>query len=281
MSLFFLQLRGELWKLFARKRTYIGFGAFFALEILILVLFQLPKVQRSWRNLIEQAGYEFEGYFSGITLAFQILFWTVFLLGGLYIALVGGDIVSKEVEDGTMRMTLCRPVSRLRVLMVKYLACLIYTYALTIFIGVSALTIGLLRQGVGGFFAFQPLQKLFVLYDFGEGLGRYLGSIPLLAFTLVSVTSLAFMLSCCNMKPAAATICTLTYFMTDNIFRNIPYFDSLKPWFITSHIETWYNVYRSPVPWLQMTEDLAYLAGVDATFLLIGIVVFSVRDFKS
>ena len=281
MSLFFLQLRGELWKLFARKRTYIGFGAFFALEILILLLFQLPKVQRAWRGLIEQAGYEFEGYFSGITLAFQILFWTVFLLGGLYIALVGGDIVSKEVEDGTMRMTLCRPVSRLRVLMVKYVACLIYTFALTFFIGLSALGIGLLRQGVGGFFAFQPLQKLFVLYDFSPGLGRYLASLPLLGFSLVSVASLAFMLSCFNMKPAAATIGTLTYFMTDSIFRNIPYFESLKPWFITSHVETWYNVYRSPVPWLQITEDLTYLVGVDATFLLVGIVAFSVRDFKS
>ena len=50
MSLFFLQLRGELWKLFARKRTYIGFGAFFVLEGVILILFQLPKVQRSWRQ---------------------------------------------------------------------------------------------------------------------------------------------------------------------------------------------------------------------------------------
>lgn len=281
MNLFFLQLRGELLKLFARKRTYIGFGAFFGLEMVILILFQLPKVQRSWRNIIEQAGYEFEGYFSGITLAFQILFWTVFLLGGLYIALVGGDIVSKEVEDGTMRMTLCRPVSRLRVLAVKYVACLIYTFALTAFIGASALGIGLLRQGVGGFFAFQPLQHLFVLYDFYPGLQRYAASLPLLAFTLVSVASLSFMLSCCNMKPAAATICTLTYFLTDSIFRSIPYFESLKPYFITSHVETWYNVYRSPIPWWKIAEDITYLTGVDATFLIIGIVVFSVRDFKS
>jgi ABC-2 type transport system permease protein len=281
MSLFFLQLRGELIKLFARKRTYIGFGAFFALEVVILILFQLPKVQRAWRGIIEQAGYEFEGYFSGVTLAFQILFWTVFLLGGLYIALVGGDIVSKEVEDGTMRMTLCRPVSRLRVLAVKYVACLIYTFALTAFIGASALGIGLLRQGMGGFFAFQPLQQLFVLYDFGPGLQRYLGSLPILAFTLVSVASLSFMLSCCNMKPAAATISTLTYFLTDSIFRNIPYFESIKPWFITSHVETWYNVYRSPIPWWKIAEDVAYLAGIDATFLAIGIAVFSARDFKS
>ena len=281
MSLFFLQLRSELWKLFARKRTYIGFGAFFALEVVVLILFQLPKVQRSWRHIIEQAGYEFEGYFSGLTLAFQVLYWTVFLLGGLYIALVGGDIVAKEVEDGTLRMMLCRPVSRIRLLTVKYVAILIYTASLTLFIGLSALVVGLLREGVGGFFAFQPLQKLFVLYDFGPGLQRYLFSLPLLGLTLVSVTSLAFMLSCFNMKPAAATICTLTYITTDNIFRNIPYFDSLKPWFITSHIETWYNAYRSPVPWAQLVEDLTYLGAVDVTFVLVGVVAFSVRDFKS
>lgn len=281
MSLFLFQLRGELIKLFARKRTYIGFCSFFALEVVILILFQLPKVQHSWRGLIERAGYAFEGYFSGVTLAFQILFWTVFLLGGLYIALVGGDIVSKEVEDGTMRMTLCRPVSRERVLAIKYLATLIYTFVLTLFIGFSALAICLLRQGVGGFFAFQPLQHLFALYDFWPGVLRFVSSLPLLAFTLVSVASIAFMLSCFNMKPAAATISTLTYIVTDNIFRNIPYFDSLQPFFLTSHIETWYNVYRTPVPWWNVMEDLAYLGGVDATCVLIGFVAFSIRDFKS
>src|SRR5262249_49151050 len=158
--------------------------------------------------------------------------------------LVGGDIVAKEVEDGTMRMTLCRPVSRLRVLGVKYIASLIYTVSLAFFIGFSALIIALLRQGKGGFFAWQPLQNIFFLYDFGPGLQRYLYSLPLLALTLVSVTSLAFMFSCFNMKPVSATICTLTYFTTDNIFRNVPYFESLKPWFITSHVETWYHIYR-------------------------------------
>lgn len=281
MSLFLFQLRGELIKLFARKRTYLGFGVFFVLEILVLVLFQLPKVQRSWRRIIEQAGYGFEEYFSGVTLAFQIVLYTTVLLGGLYVALVAGDIVSKEVEDGTLRMTLCRPVSRLRVLMLKYLTCTIYTFALTFFIGLSALALGIARQGIGGFFAFQPMEGLFILYDFGPGLLHYLGSLPLLAFSLMSMTSLGFMLSCFNMKPAAATIATLSYFMADMIFRRIPYFEPIKEWFITHHTESWYNALRTPLPWQRMLEDYAYLFGVDATFVLIGVFAFSVRDFKS
>ncbi len=281
MNLFLRQLRCELWKLFARKRTYLGFGVFLAVEMLILILFQIPPVQRSWKRLLEGAGYGFDEYFSGVTLAFQVVIWTTFLLGGLYLALVAGDVVAKEVEDGTLRMNLCRPVSRLRILVLKYVTCVLYTFALILFIGLSALAVGLVRQGTGGFFAYQPLQGLFVLYDFQEGLWRYFASLPLLALSLLSVTSLGFTLSCFNMKPAAATIATLSYFIADSIFRSIPYFESIKPWFITTHTETWVNVLRAPIPWPRMVEDYAYLVAVNFTMIVIGAVVFQRRDFKS
>src|SRR5215218_266157 len=112
MRLFYLQLRGELVKLFARKRTYIGFGAYIVLEIIILALFQIPKVRRTFPGrAIAQLGGAFDEYFSGQTLALIMLLAT-FTLTMLYLALVGGDVVAKEVEEGTMRMALCRPVSR-------------------------------------------------------------------------------------------------------------------------------------------------------------------------
>lgn len=281
MSLFLRQLIGELAKLFARKRTYIGFGAFLAVEMVVLILFQLPTVQRSYRLLIERAGYGFEDYFSGLTLAFLILASTIFLLGSLYLALVAGDVVSKEVEEGTMRMMLCRPVARLRLLTVKYLACVIYTFALLFFIGLTALGAGIARQGYGGLFVYAPFEGVFALYERGPGLARYLASLPLLALSLLTVTSLGFALSCFNMKPAAATITTLSYVMIDSIFKEIPYFESIKHWFITTHMVTWINIFRPEVPWPQMAEDYAYLLAVDLTLVIIGMLNFLHRDFKS
>ena len=97
----------------------------------------------------------------------------------------------------------------------------------------------------------------------------------------MSVTSLGFTLSCFNMKPAAATIATLSYFIADSIFRSIPYFESIKPWFITTHTETWVNILRSPIPWPRMVEDYAYLFAVNFTMVVIGAAVFQRRDFKS
>lgn len=281
MSLFSQQLRGELRKLFARKRTYIGFGAFLAVEVLVLALFQLPRVQHSYRLLIERAGYGFEEYFSGLTLALIILMSTIFLLGSLYLALVAGDVVSKEVEEGTMRMMLCRPVSRLRLLGVKYLACVIYTFALIFFIGLTALAVGVARQGYGGLFVFAPLENVFALHEKGPGLARYLAALPLLGLSLLAVTSLGFALSCFNMKPAAATITTLSYVTIDFIFKGIPYFESLKHWFLTTHMATWTNVFRQHIPWPQIVEDYAYLLAVNSTLVIIAMVHFHRRDFKS
>ena len=281
MSLFFLQLRGELWKLFARKRTYIGFGVFLGVEALILILWQLPGGQRWMKRMIEQSGGAFDQYFSGLTVAMIMLSMTVFLLGALYLGLVGGDLVAKEVEDGTLRLTLCRPVSRLRVLLVKYAACVTYTYALVIFIGLTALGAALLVRGTGGMFLIIPEERLITFFDFGPGLLRYLVALPCFALSLLTITTFSFLLSCCNMKPAAASISAITIFFVDYIFHLVPYFETYRPWMMTTHMSTWLNVFRTPFPWPQMVEDYGILLGLDATFFLFGAMIFSARDFKS
>jgi ABC-2 type transport system permease protein len=281
MGLFFLQLRGELLKLFARKRTYLGFGVFLGMEMLILMFFQLPLGQRALQRGIERIGGMFEQYFSGLTLAMIMLGFTILLLGALFLCLVGGDIVAKEVEDGTLRMTLCRPISRLRVLAIKYCTCVFYTVTLVFFIGISALVAATLVRGNGGLFLFHPEYKLVILYDFRPGLWRYLGALPCMALSLVTITTFSFQLSCWNIKPAAATISAICLFFVDYILHLMPWFEDYHPWMMTTHMSTWLNCFRPHIPWETMIEDYALLFGLNATFLIIGALVFSSRDFKS
>ncbi len=281
MKLFFRQFSAELLKLFARKRTWIGFGAFLALEMLVLALLQTKAAQKGFRTLIEGNGALFEDYFGGLTLAFYVILFTVLLLGALFIALVSGDIVSKEVEDGTMRMTLCRPVSRGRVLAVKFLASLLYCFVLVAFIVCTAFLTGYAWRGLGSLCAVIPEDRLIAMYPPGDGTGRYFATVPFFALSLCTIVSLAFMFSCCDMKPAAATVLTLTVFLVDRILYLWPQFVSYKPWFMTTHMVTWVNVFRSPVPWAKMAEDYLYLFGLNATFFLVGCTIFLRRDLKS
>lgn len=281
MGLFFLQFRHELVKLFARRRTYIGFGAFLFMETAVVIGLNRPRPQAAFRKMIEGNGFGFEHYFSGLTLGLQMVMWTVFLVGGLYLSLVAGDVVSKEVEEGTMRLMLCRPISRWKVVLQKYLACATYTLALTLFIGGTALTAGVIYRGLGGLFAFSLSPRIFALYETGPGLARFLGAMPLLALALMTFASIGFFFSCLNMKPAAATITTLTLLFFDSIFRQIPYFEPYKPYFITEHMSVWLQVFLARIPWRDMGIDVAYLLAVDATFVVLGIVAFRERDFKS
>jgi ABC-2 type transport system permease protein len=287
MTLFFRQFRAELAKLFARKRTWMGFGAFFALEIIILLLLQTEKVQRFFRRDFERNGAiggldaMFDDYFRGLTLALLIVLFTVFLLGALFLALVGGDIVSKEVEDGTLRMTLCRPVSRVRVLAVKYLTCLTYTFSLVFFIAGTALLVGVLWRGLGGLFAFIPEERLFAIFPPGEGLRRFATALTFYAAALCAISSLAFMFSCFNAKPAAATVITLTIFLADRILYMWPQFADYRHLFMSAHLSSWLNAFRDPVPWGKLLQDYLYLFGINATFVIIGMAVFCRRDFKS
>jgi ABC-2 type transport system permease protein len=281
MTLFALQLRSEFIKLFSRKRTYIGFGVFVAIELALISLLNMDVVQRSLQRVISRSGYAAEEYLSGLTLALLVLVWSVFLLASLYLALVSGDLVSKEVEDGTMRMILCRPISRLRILVIKALAGFAYTIILVVFIAVTALGAGLIYGGAGGLFVFVPTEGLFALYDFNTGLTRYAWAIPCLALSLTTISALGFFFSCMNIKPAAATIMTLSVFLVDMIMKNIPYFEDIRGWFLTTKMNAWLGMFEYQIPWESMVADYTVLMAINASLLVIAWAIFELRDFKS
>jgi ABC-2 type transport system permease protein len=279
--MFARQLRFELLKLFARKRTYFGFGIFLAIETLILLLLQLPKPKRMFERSMTQHGLDFSHYFSGLTVAYVMITNTVFVLGSLYLALVCGDIVSKEVEDGTMRMVLSRPVSRLRILLLKYLACVFYTVSLALFIVVSSLLMGIADKGVGGLIVVSPWEHIFGFFETGVGLERFALGTVALGFIMLTISSLGFMFSCFNMKPASATILTLSLYLIDSILHNVPFFENIKGYFLTQHMSMWSQVFQSVIPWDQLARSGCYLGAFDLLFLACGAFYFVRRDFKS
>jgi ABC-2 type transport system permease protein len=281
MKLFGRQLYFELVKLFARKRTYLGFGAFLAVESLILMLLQLPRAAQMLRRSMIQNGLDFSHYFSGLTLAHTMITNTVFLLGSLYLALVCGDMVAKEVEDGTMRMVLSRPISRLRVLVLKYLTCVFYTWVLTLFIVVTSLLLGIADRGLGGLIVVAPWDHVFGFYETGPGLQRFALGATVLCLVMPTLSTLGFMFSCFNMKPATAAIMTISVYLIDTVLRNIPYFESLRGCFLTQHMAVWQQCFQPHLPWGTILHSLLFLGACNVLFLCAGAIYFFRRDFKS
>lgn len=280
---FLRQLRGELRKLFGRPRSFMGYGSFLVLEALILILYKQPLVQQQFRERVETNNLEFALYNSSLTVTFTIMLLSMVLLGSIFFALVAGDIVAKETEDGNLRLVMARPVSRLRLLATKYSAILIYTVTFVFFVGVSGYLMAVAAVGWdGGLIVIEPRMKVFAFFPtWLEGAGRLLLGASGIAVSMVTIATLAFMFSCFRIKPAAATIMTLSILFVDFIVQSFPFFRPFEEYFITWRMACWVYLLESHISWPKIIEAYTFLFGLNATLFLIGFTSFRLRDFKT
>jgi ABC-2 type transport system permease protein len=274
-----LQLRNELWKLFGKKRTYMGFLMFLLAQIVFIFTMKFQGMT-GVRRTLEGNGYLPENFISSLTVATILQIPMSAFLLPLYVALVGGDLVAKEAEDGTLRMILSRPISRFRLLMVKWLAGLFFSIILAVSLGVMGVAFASLIFPWGGLFAFLP-PEIFSVFSPDEGLLHYIGACLMMTVQALTIMTLAFMFSCFNVKPAAATILAISFSLLDFILMNVSYFADIKHWFLTYHLNLWQLMLLNPIPTARIWESLSILVGFNVSFLLIGITVFQLRDIKS
>ena len=275
-----LQLQSELRKLFGKKRTYIGFGIILVTQTIIAVVLRYTPALRDMTRTLEGNGYPASEFISSLTVACIMLFPIAYVLLPLYVALIGGDMVAKEAEDGTLRMILSRPISRFRLLLTKWVAGAMFAALLVWVLGLFGLIAALPWFHWGGLFVFIP-GEVFGIFDPMVGIQRYAVAHALLITKAASIMAAGFMFSCFDIKPAAATILALSLLFVNAVLQQIPYFRDFQHWFLTYHLNIWQYIFMQPIPWWKIGQSLSILFGFNLTFLTIGMVAFHVRDIKS
>ncbi|MEZ0274207.1 MAG: ABC transporter permease [Roseimicrobium sp.] len=281
MRLFFIQWGAEVRKMLERKRTYIGFGAFVVMELVIYWVLQGKTVASMIRRGIVRQGESAEYYYSAYTLGIIVLALSL-LLASVFVALVAGDVVAKESEDGNLRMALARPISRLRLLTIKFLSCAVFAFVLVQFLVWTVLLMGIALRGNGGGMIFGiPEENMVIMHDGEEALKRYaMGSVGI-AFSMIGVGSLAFMLSCFRIKPVAATVSAVAYLLVDWILYQTRLLDDYRPWMLTHYMASWRMLFFENIPWVTILRNYAVLCGASLTLFVVGAAVFESRDLKS
>ncbi|MCC6231201.1 MAG: hypothetical protein IT580_01055, partial [Verrucomicrobiales bacterium] len=147
-------------------------------------------------------------------------------------------------------------------------------------LGVTGLLVSGLFFGKGGMFVFVP-GEIFGVYGPGEGAWRYALAHGMLVSKAVTILSLALMFSCFQVKPAAATILALSVLFVNAILTQIPFFEDLKPWFLTYHLNLWQGMLADPIPWWRIGASGSLLAAFNLSFLTVGAAAFHSRDIKT
>ena len=122
-------LQFEVFKIFRKPRTYIAFAAIAAIVLLIQVAL-LINGKEYVRFMLSSLDDTLEIPYTQIRNGYWICFAILNLLlihVPILVALVAGDIIAGEANMGTLRLLLTKPVSRTKVMLTKFMACVIYT----------------------------------------------------------------------------------------------------------------------------------------------------------
>jgi ABC-2 type transport system permease protein len=241
-------LRLELFKIFRRPRTYIPFGAIAAMILIIQLGLKFDGrsyLELMMSSLSDSFFIPYNMIMNGYLVAFVILN-TLLIQVPLLVALVAGDIIAGEANMGTLRLLVIRPVSRTRLLLVKFYASVIYTVALLVWMALLALLLSMLIFGTND----MMIARNTVMEQIrsSDVLWRYFAAFGYATVALSTVAALAFLLSVFadnSIGPIVSTI-SIVIVLTILSEMRIPLYDNtVKPWLFTSHMLAWKGFFYS------------------------------------
>lgn len=275
-------LRIELYKIFRKPRTYISFVTVAAITALV----QIALVA----NGQEFSDFILQGVNAQFDLQGKILngyFVTYLILGlllvhvPLLVALVAGDALAGESAAGTLRLVLTRPISRGKLVLGKYLATVVYSVALLIWVAVVGLAVSLLLFGEGDLIIAKSYEVVVLLKS--DVMWRYLCAFGFAALAMMAVAALSVFLSVLSENAIGPIVGTMGVIIVLTIISNLdlPVFSVIKPGLLTTHMLGWKGFFSDPVPYAAISQSAGVLAAYIVALVGATIFIFNRKDIKS
>lgn len=272
----------ELFKIFKKWRTYIGFIAIGVLVpiIHIAMLFEgKHTIDFMTRNIQESfvfVGNLLNGYFLSYIILASLAIHIPFL-----IALVAGDLLAGEATAGTYRLIITRPVSRDQIVISKFFAAIIYTLLLIIWLAFMSLVIGIIIFGTGELLVISD-QSL-IIFEKSDILWRFICAYIFASLGMSVVAGLAFLFSSLvenAIGPIVSTMAVIIVFLILSAI-NIDFFQMIKPYLFTNYILSWRLFFQDPVDFAEIVKAVLILLGHVLFFFSLTLYLFRKKDILS
>ena len=239
-------LQIELFKISKKPRTYIAFISIAAIVGIFQLAFKADggsylemMMQSAGDTFIVEKKNVINGYFMC-----YIILNTLLIQMPILVALVAGDAISGEANMGTLRLLLTKPISRQRIIGVKFLAALLFTLALLIFMALVGLFLSMLIFGVDDLLVFRNKADVSEILQITKDdvMWRYFAAFAYATVALTVIAALALLLSVFaenSIGPIIATVC-IVIVCTIISNMNVPIIDkTIKPFLFTSYLVGW------------------------------------------
>ncbi|MBI9035312.1 MAG: ABC transporter permease subunit [Bacteroidales bacterium] len=229
----------ELEKVFKKGRSYIAFGAIILIILLIQIGlkveggFMLDLLMISLKDNFYYQGNLLNGY-----LVSYVVLNTLWIHVPLLIAIVTGDLVSGEAQQGTLRLLLTRPVSRGKLVSAKFFGAIIYATLMVVVVAVFSLAIGIPLFGKGDLLVMFNRLNIFAQDDV---MWRFLLAYSFGIIGMWVIASLSLLFSVFSKNSLGPILLTFAVLIVFNILSTFEFgiFDSITPFLFTTYINSW------------------------------------------
>tara|TARA_Y100001968_G_scaffold146644_1_gene134126 strand:+ start:1599 stop:2435 length:837 start_codon:yes stop_codon:yes gene_type:complete len=271
----------ELFKIFKRPRTYIGFLAIFIIVIAIqgAMYFEGDSLVTMGIQNLENV-FRLEGGIINVSLMTYILLNSLIIHIPILICLVTGDSIAGEASSGTIRLLLQKPYSRTKIYFAKAITGFIYSFLLVLFTAVLCFITGQLLFGQGDLIVLRRGVSVFTQDDV---LWRFLCAFSMGLLSMLVVASLSLMISSFVNNAIGPIVGTIAIIIVLNIIFTLgaTFFESILPYIFTTHFVKWqyffdFNLAKAPI-YNAIIVQLIYIV----IFNVIGIIHFKNKDILS
>jgi ABC-2 type transport system permease protein len=270
-------IRVELAKMLRRPRTWVIIVMLNALPTLVAVLLAVTDIG-------PQPG-EGPAFLSAV-----LTDGTLFPLAALAIvlplfmpvavAVVAGDAIAGEAQNGTLRYMLTRPVGRTTLLVAKLVSVLAFVLLAVVVVAVVGYVVGRLLLGGGD-------ARALVTGVSGSSLTstqlveRTLMSVIYVSLSMLSVAAMALLLSTFTDSPLGAALGALAFLIASTLLLTLDAAAVLQPYLPTRYWLSFVDLFRDPIMWRDISRGVLLQGVYVAVFLGASWANFTTKDITS
>ncbi len=194
----------------------------------------------------------------------------------LAVAVVAGESIAGEAQDGTLRYLLVRPVGRTRLLVAKLLSVLAFTMTAVTLVAVTAYVVGTQLFGSA------PLPSTSgTTLTTADATLRTVVAVAYVGWSMVGVASVALFLSTLTDSPLGAALGAVALLVASTVLVGLDAADAVRPYLPTRYWLAFVDLFRDPVLWHDLVRG-ALLQGVYVVvFLSAAWANFTTKDVTS
>jgi len=266
-------LRSELGMVFRRRRNLALLAVLAGIPIVIAIAIKVTAPPNDGRD---GPPFLFSITGNGIFVALTALTVVLPLFLPLAVAVVSGESVAGEASLGTLRYLLVVPVSRTRLLAVKYAGALAYCLAAAFVVGAVGTLMGAVLFPIGPVTLLSGTQV-----SYGAGLARLLLVALYIAAMMAGLAAIGLFVSTLTESAIAAMATTAVLAVLSQVLNQVPQLDWLAPWLFSHYWLNYGDLLRDPVATGGVTKGLLVTAAYVLVFGALAWSRMTTKDVSS